>query len=78
MAVTIRLLDDIEATIEDYEWRSSDARIASSLRQFLPLYGPSGADPDPDRTVAEAAIATLGGEIIQADEPPELDPEAIY
>ena len=73
MAVTIQLPWGVTAVIDGYQWRARDLHVAKMLNALLDPDGPSGADPDPDRTAAQAAIDKLGGKIIQADDPPFED-----
>lgn len=56
------------ATIEDMVWTCEDEALQSLLTAMLPLYGPSGSDPDPDHTAAMDAAEKLGGKITQWDE----------
>lgn len=65
--VTVNIAGDI-ATIDGYEWQSDNESLQELLNAMLHPSGPSGADPYPDLTAAEAAIAKLGGEVTHADE----------
>jgi hypothetical protein len=58
----------VVATIEDMVWTCEDDSLQGLLTAMLPLYGPSGSDPDPDHTAAMDAAEKLGGTIIQRDE----------
>jgi hypothetical protein len=55
------------ATIDGYVWTSPDAGLASMLNASLPWHGSSPANPHPDLTAAQDAIAVFGGEILHAD-----------
>ena len=66
------------ATIDGYKWRSANLPLASLLNARLPLYGPSGADPNPDLTAARELAAELGGTIIDEGEPMESIEGRIY
>lgn len=56
-----------EATIDGYRWSSPNKHIEGVLNAQLDPLGPSGSDPDPDRTAAQAVIERYGGKILQAD-----------
>lgn len=56
------------ATIKGYKWSGDNNVLVSLLNAMLDPAGPSGADPNPDLTAAQAAIDALGGEITRADE----------
>lgn len=66
------------AEIEGGRWTSADKRLEAELNARMDPSGPSGADPDPDLTVARAAAHALGGEIIQADGEDEYEEDAIF
>lgn len=69
MAATIDLgLGLSKATIDGYEWTSDDKIFEDLLNTMLDPYGPSGADPNPDLTAAQAAVKQIGGKIISFDE----------
>lgn len=67
MSATIQV-NGTKATITDYQWTSSDEDLMKTLNALLDPRGPSGADPNPDLTAAQAAIDRLGGELIRFDE----------
>jgi hypothetical protein len=73
MAVIVRLASGTTAIIDGYYWTARDPTVAALLNAMLEAAGPSGADPDPDRTAAQRAIAVLGGEILRADDAPFED-----
>jgi hypothetical protein len=75
MAVTVKI-DSQTATINDYEW-TGDESLVETLNVFLEPDGPEGSDPNPDWTVAQAAIDELGGEIVSFDIL-EFDPDIVY
>ncbi|RYX80928.1 hypothetical protein EON83_26320 [bacterium] len=65
MPVTIRIFGRI-ATVKNYQWHCEAPTILEFLNSTLHPHGPSGADPDPDYTAAQRAIALYGhGEIIE-------------
>ena len=59
---------DTEATISNREWSCNDPGLLELLNAVRPLFGPSGADPDPDYALAQHAIEQLGGEIVESDD----------
>ena len=67
MSVTIRTIQDM-ATIDGYEWTGDNAQLVDLLNSMLAPYGPSGADPNPDMTAAQAAIDSIGGEIVDINQ----------
>ncbi|MEM7345912.1 MAG: hypothetical protein AAF485_16860 [Chloroflexota bacterium] len=69
MSVTIEV-NGIQATIEDYQWSCEDEALLAVLNTFLLNNGPSGADPNPDKTVADEVVAALDGRLIEAEEMP--------
>lgn len=75
MAATVEI-DDQTATIEENEW-IGDEPLASLLNAFLDPAGLSGADPNPDWTIADEAIKQFGGKILRFDQL-EFDPQAVY
>lgn len=76
MAVVVQI-GGIQATIDGYEWTSDDRQLTAILNALLLSAGPSGNDPHPDLTAAQAAVDALGGEIVQADDVP-FDPDVVY
>ena len=69
MAATIDLgLGLLKATLDGYERSSDDKRFEDLLNTMFNPYGPSGADPNPDLTAAQAAVKELGGKVISFDE----------
>jgi len=60
-------VNGIRATINGYQWTSSNKDLEQTLNLMLDPYGPSGADPNPDATAAQAAIDKLGGKLIRFD-----------
>lgn len=68
--MTVRIsLGGIDASVDSYEWISTDAALEEILNARRDPLGPSPSDPDCDYTLARAAILALGGQIISADEP---------
>lgn len=65
--VKVNIGGDI-AEIKDYEWAGDNDALVDLLNAMLDSGGPSGADPNPNLTAAQAAISRLGGEILYADE----------
>jgi hypothetical protein len=54
------------ASIEWYHWTSDSPELAGLLNAMLPEGGPSGSEPDPDRNAARAAVALLGGALLDS------------
>lgn len=75
--MVIIAIGGIPAVIEDYVWRCEDAALLSLLNTTIPADGPSGADPNPSLTVAQAAVAAFGGRILQADDA-DYEEGAVY
>jgi len=76
MAASIRV-GRIEATIEGYRWRSTDATLAALLNAMLPEYGPPPYHVPADYVAALQAIEQLGGEVIRYDDAPKPEPGLI-
>lgn len=76
MAATVRI-GGATATIDGYEWTTSNPTLKRMLDKLLDPNGPSGADPNPDHTAALAAIDKLGGTLVRFDEA-EFDPNVKY
>lgn len=76
MSASIRL-GPHTATIDGYRWQSSHQPTADMLNGHLHQHGPSGADPDPDSTMARRMAERYGGVVEHVDETP-FDPDAIY
>lgn len=76
MAATIRLANGVSAVADGYAWRCADPVMTKLLNTLLDPYGPSGADPNPDYTLAQRAVGWLGGEItaFDATENDEIEP----
>ena len=72
MAATIKI-GLFTATIEKYNWTSENESLAELLNSMLPIYGPSGSDPNPDHTAAVEAVNLLGGEVVSFDQLPYVD-----
>ncbi len=51
------------ATVHEYEWSSADRTIARLLNRRRQEFGPSGSDPDPDRTLADEAVRVFDARI---------------
>lgn len=69
MPATIRIGSN-EATITDFQWTSSNKSLEALLNAYLDTSGPSGSDPNPDLTAAQAAVNRLGGQIISYENMP--------
>lgn len=67
MAATIKVLN-WTATIDAYQWTSTNGALARLLNAMLPTWGPSGADPNPDYTAARQAAEKLSGEVVAYDD----------
>lgn len=76
--LTIAWPDGRQATISHYQWTSAHPLIAAALNAGLNADGPSGADPDPDYTVAQEAIRHYGGTIVSGLPRPVRAPGLIY
>ena len=76
MAATIEARG-MTATVDGYQWSSSDERFAELLQYMLDPLGPSGSDPNPDYHAALAAVEALGGEVVSYD-PTEYVEGRIY
>ncbi len=57
-----------EADIIEYQWHSDDDGLVELLNTYLDPRGPSGADPDPDWTMAQLVAERLGGEAFGHEE----------
>lgn len=68
----------IEATIENYEWTSKNKKLESLLNTMLDPLGPSGADPYPDLTAAQAAVDRLGGRVVEYDKPTDYPKGTVF
>lgn len=77
MAVTVQIGDSL-ATCKDWQWSSTDKQLEKKLSGLLDPRGPTGADPWPDATAAQAAIAKYGGKIVGTSNRPEPVPGRIY
>lgn len=63
----------IEATVTDGVWSCPQPSIQRLLQAMRDPDGPSGADPNPDLTLAREAAEGLGGtvtELQQSEQPP--------
>lgn len=68
-----------EATITNYKWTCPESpELEGLLNARLPSGGPSGSDPNPDRTAAMNAVKFLGGEVIDPGPDSAFDPQVIY
>lgn len=66
MAATVEI-GGSRAAIMDGVWSSDNKVLLDTLNLLLDPLGPSGADPNPDLHTAQAAVARLGGELIDYD-----------
>lgn len=66
MSATVKI-GPHKARIEGYVWTCEDKALQRLLNALLSPFGPSGSDPNPDASAAEAAVKTLGGRVLQAD-----------
>ena len=64
MSVEVLVLGQ-RATVEGYKWRCKDKQVLGLLNTLLSPFGPSGADPDPDYTVARLAVERFGARIVR-------------
>lgn len=74
MTVRVRFEDGEEAEIDQYQWKTKRATFQKLLNSFLDPGGPSGSDPDPDYTAAQAMIKHFGGQVISWDKKLDLQP----
>jgi len=78
---TIVTLNGVKAALstDGSGWRSENPEVQKALNEILEMVRDdiSGADPDPELTIAQAAVDQLGAVIVVHDEP-EFDPKAIY
>lgn len=85
------LIGKESAEIENGEWTAGNPAVARLLNKwtdieskaanvldtpFSSLYSPS--NPWPDMTIAQEAVKTWNGKIIDEGEPPEYEPDRIY
>lgn len=77
MAVKIRLGAN-RAYIQDYHWFSPNKAMESALNSMLDPNGPSGSDPYPDKTAADAVVAQLGATIEYISPLPKEEPGLIH
>jgi hypothetical protein len=75
MAITIQLASR-RARVQHRQW-SGDADLVELLQGTLDPDGPTGSDPDPDRTAAELAAQKFGVVIIAADSPARAFDESV-
>ncbi len=69
MSAKIRIRET-EAEISDVDgrWHCDDKQLQASLNELLQTHAYSGADPNPALTIANEAVAALGGEVVSYDE----------
>lgn len=70
------LTDDKELTAMLNEWTKNEIRTATIDEPFFMLY--SSSNPWPDMTIAQAAVETWEGQIINKGTAPEHEPDRIY
>jgi len=56
------------AIADGYEWQCDDEALKMLLDTLIDPLGPSGADPNPDYTLAKQAVEKFGGELLEYDE----------
>ncbi len=66
MSATIKVLNK-KYTIEDYKWSGPDKIVVNMLNSFLDPDGPSGSDPNPDATAAQAVADEMGFKMLRYD-----------
>lgn len=76
MSATIKM-GEIEATINNYRWKSADKFIQRQLNSLLDPEGPWMSDPNPDYTAAQIAAEFTGGKVVSFDKI-EYDKELDY
>jgi len=63
--------EQLIAVIDGWQWASKNTKLEAYLNARLDPDGPSGADPQPERTAVDRAIEALGGgKIIKEDQGP--------
>lgn len=67
----------ITATLDGWQWTSSDKTLERLLNSMLSPNGPGGEDPDPEYHAAKAAADHLGGRVVKSDLV-DYDPKAVY
>jgi hypothetical protein len=68
-----------EAEVKDYKWTCPESpELEGLLNARLNPGGPSGSDPNPDRTAAQNAVKFLGGKVTDPGPDSAFDPDAIY
>ncbi len=77
MAVVIEIGGAL-ATVDEYQWSSDDRTIERLLNRRRQEFGPSGSDPDPDRTLAFEAVRSLGAVIVRDDNKPVAKEGRVY
>lgn len=69
MSAKIKILDrTAEISDADGRWHSDDKALEGVLETLRAAHVYSGADPNPALTLADEAVALLGGEVVSYDE----------
>lgn len=66
MSATIKVLKK-NYTITDYKWSGPNKTVVKMLDSFLDPDGPSGSDPNPDTTAAQAVVDEMGFKMVHYD-----------
>lgn len=77
MSVNVDFGGGLGASIQDGVWTCQDPAWLETLNTFLPEGGPSGSDPDPDFTTANAVVRALGGRVFYSRDESQPAPEPI-
>lgn len=75
--VTIETHGEVVMLGSDAKWHGASPALLKKLEVVSAGVDPSGADPSPATTIAEAAIRAFGGRIVKAAKP-EGVPGRIY
>jgi hypothetical protein len=71
-------LGGILAAFEEGEWKCDDPSTKAVLDTLVDPEGPSGADPDPDMTMAEKAKRVGAVFLSRNNRPDSIDPKVVY
>lgn len=77
MSATIKV-GDLEATVDDGEWRSKNKDFAKTCDGAAWQIFPVEYEPDPDLAAATRAAKALGGTVIKSDTPEATRAGRVY
>lgn len=69
---------NVPITIQDLVVRSKNKTYRDAVRVLAPVNGASPSDPDPDLSLAEAAVKSLGAVIVFHQRPPATRPGRVF